>query len=154
PTGQQWEFLGSRNRRKVAQMDTRIAPGGIRLDVVATDSATRVTPSSEIPFHDILAGGAGALLRGAQAAVSALPGAPIVAAAGGPEGSGLTASPPPVGAGAIGAVAPVPGTVPSSIPVPVVQGSAESPVATPATGTSETTALDGALAQSQQFNLY
>ena len=132
-------------------MDTRIAPGGMRLDVVATDSATRVTPSSDIPFHDILTGGANALLRGAQAAVSALPGAPIVAAAVRPGGAGLPAPTPTAGAGALGVAAPATGTVASGIPAPTVQGSAESPVTT---GNAETTALDGALAQSQQFNLY
>jgi hypothetical protein len=137
-------------------MDTRIAPGGIRLDVVATDSATRVTPPSGVPFQDILAGGAGALLRGAQAAVSALPGAPIVAAAVRPGSAGLPGPAPMVGAGssALGAGAPAAGTLTPGISMPAVQGSAESPVATAAAGTAETTALDGALAQSQQFNLY
>jgi hypothetical protein len=133
-------------------MDTRIAPGGTRTDVVATDSATRVTPPSGIPFQDILAGGAGALLRGAQAAVTALPGAPIVAAAIRPGGasSPVTAaavSPTTLGLG---------GTTPATpgISTPAVTGSAESPTASVAGGTSETSSVEGALAQSQQFNLY
>jgi len=138
-------------------MDTRIAPGGTRLDVVATDSASRVTPTSGIPFQDILTGGAGALLRGAQAAISALPGAPIVAAAVRPGGAAVPTVPSPVPAPSLGGVpsgtlgfpsAAVPGAS-----TPAISGTAESPTAA-AGGTSETASVEGALAQSQQFNLY
>jgi hypothetical protein len=135
-------------------MDTRIAPGGTRSDVVATDSATRVTPSSGIPFQDILAGGAGALLRGAQAAITALPGAPIVAAAVRP-GGGTTAVPAPslgIGTSASAGGVPLAGLPGTS--APAISGTAESPAASTTAGTSETASLDAALAQSQQFNLY
>ena len=63
-------------------MDTRIAPGGSRLDVVPTDTAPRVSPPPKgHPFASFVARGAGSLVRGAEAAISSLPGAPIVAAA-------------------------------------------------------------------------
>ena len=57
-----------------AIMDTRIVPGGSRADVLTTDSAPRVTPSSGVPFRDMVARGAGVLIRGAEAAVTSLPG--------------------------------------------------------------------------------
>jgi hypothetical protein len=133
-------------------MDTRIAPGGVRLDVVATESAARVTPPAGIPFKDILAGGASALLRGAQAAVTALPGAPIVAAAVRPGGASIATSPLP-GNGTVGALG-IPGGLPGTA-APAMQGTAESPTATATTSASvEAGSIEGALAQSQQFNLY
>ena len=76
-------------------MDTRIVPGGSRTDVLTTDSAPRVTPSSGVPFRDMVARGAGALIRGAEAAVTSLPGAPIVAAAVRSGGAPLRPSPHP-----------------------------------------------------------
>ena|SRR5689334_12520086 len=139
-------------------MDTRIAPGGTRLDVIPTDSATRVTPPSGIPFQDILAGGAGALLRGAQAAITALPGAPIVAAAVRPGGA--AAVPSPIAAasvGGLGGPGPAGGVPLAAIPgttSPAISGTAESPTAATAGGGNETASVEGALAQSQQFNLY
>jgi len=143
-------------------MDTRIAPGGVRLDVVATDTASRVTPASGVPFQDILAGGAGALLRGAQAAVSALPGAPIVAAAirpgGGSVSPAVSAAAISPGIGSAGMATPAGGmsgllpTVPG-VSTPAVSGTAESPAAS-ASGANEQGSIENALAQSQQFNLY
>jgi hypothetical protein len=127
-------------------MDTRILPGGSRTDVVTTDSAARVTPPSGVPFREMVTRGAGALLRGAEAAVISLPGAPIVAAAVRPSvgtSAGLTL---PKG-GAVGF---------SGSPTPsAVEGSAESPTS-PAPGgpAGESSSVEGALAQSQEFNLY
>jgi hypothetical protein len=128
-------------------MDTRIAPGVSQMDVVSTDSAPRVTPSSGASFRDMVTRGAGALLQGAQAAITAIPGAPIVAAAVRPGGAAPTSigsygvgggagiAAPAVGAGAIGA--------------------AEGPTGTAAGGTgAEASSVEGALAQSQEFNLY
>jgi hypothetical protein len=141
-------------------MDTRIAPGGTRLDVIATDSATRVTPPSGVPFQDILASGAGALLRGAQAAVTALPGAPIVAAAIRPGGSASPVSTasaissPSMGLGLTGTSAGISPVNAPGISTPAIQGTAESPTGTAASGSTETSSVEGALAQSQQFNLY
>ena len=126
-------------------MDTRIDPGGSRNDVIATDSAPRVTPSSGVPFREMVARGAGAILRGAEAAVSSLPGAPIVAAAVRPS-SGLTST--SFGTGAVGLGAPR---------VPLRSGTAESPATGAAPigpGGPGEGSVEGALAQSQEFNLY
>ncbi len=122
-------------------MDTRIAAGMSRMDVVSTDSAPRVTPPSGVPFKDMVTRGAGA--------ITSLPGAPIVAAAVRPGGSatGPVASRPgaagaaglgPTGTGMLGA------------------GSAEGPSGTSTTGGpgAESSSVEGALAQSQEFNLY
>lgn len=62
-------------------MDTRISSGGSRIDVIPTSTASRVTPRTGAPFRDMVSRGAGAIVRGAEAAVTSLPGAPVVAAA-------------------------------------------------------------------------
>ena len=127
-------------------MDTRIEPGGSRTDVIATDTATRVTPQSGVAFREMVTRGAGAILRGAEAAVSSLPGAPIVAAAVRPQaGAGGTS----VGAGGAAGLggprlAPTAGTA----EVPAVGG------ASPGRGPGDGSSVEGALAQSQEFNLY
>jgi hypothetical protein len=128
-------------------MDTRIDPGGSRTDVIATDSAPRVTPKSGIPFREMVTRGAGALLRGAEAAISSLPGAPIVAAAVRPSSGAMGSSLGTGGAVGLGA--------PRS---PMTSGTAETPAiggVTAGAGTSsEGSSVEGALAQSQEFNLY
>jgi len=128
-------------------MDTRIAPGISRMDVVSTDSAPRVTPPSGIPFKDMVARGTVAIVRGAEAAITSLPGAPIVAAAVRPAaGSGPTLGTRQAGAAGFAARTPAVG-----------YGTAESPaggvgaVGGPA---AESSSVEGALAQSQEFNLY
>jgi hypothetical protein len=122
-------------------MDTRISPGGSRTDVVPTDTATRVTPSSGVPFRDMVVRGAGAVLRGAEAAISSLPGAPIVAAAVRPQ----SASPGRVSASGIAPASSTAGA-----------GTAESPLgaAAVAPAATEGTSVESTLAQSQEFNLY
>jgi len=126
-------------------MDTRITPGGARIDVISTDTAARVTPESGAQFRDVLTRGAGAILRGAEAAVSALPGAPIVAAAvrpgssvGGPAGLRPMGMTPPGASAGVGL------------------GSAEGPTggASGAAPGQEAGSVESALAQSQEFNLY
>jgi hypothetical protein len=127
-------------------MDTRIDPGGSRNDVIATDSAPRVTPSTGVPFREMVARGAGAILRGAEAAVSSLPGAPIVAAAVRPSSGVASTS---FGtSGAVGLGAPR---------VPMRSGTAENPLtgaAAAVPGGPGEGSVEGALAQSQEFNLY
>jgi len=128
-------------------MDTRIDPGGSRTDVIATDSAPRVTPSSGVPFREMVTRGAGAILRGAEAAISSLPGAPIVAAAVRPQGAVGT----PLGpSGALG-----PGAPRLS---PAMGAAAEGPpmggAATGPGSRGESSSVEGTLAQSQEFNLY
>jgi hypothetical protein len=61
-------------------MDNVIAP--LRPDVVSISTAPRPTPTPvRVQFSEVLAGGARALVRGAQAAVRTLPGAPLMAVA-------------------------------------------------------------------------
>jgi hypothetical protein len=117
-------------------MDTRIDPSPTRTDVTRTSSASRVTPSSDVPFRDMVARGTGALVRGAEAAILSLPGAPIVAAAVRPGGGGGG------GAGGVTAAA--------------VTGTAESPVGgtSGAAPSGEAGSVEQTLAQSQEFNLY
>lgn len=116
-------------------MDTRINVGGTRFDVIPTDSASRVTPRSGVAFRELVSRGAGAIVRGAEAAVTSLPGAPIVAAAVRPGGSatasGVRFDSPRIGADAV--------------------GTAESPVGG---FSSEAPSIEQTLAQSQGFNLY
>jgi hypothetical protein len=140
-------------------MDTRIDPGGSRRDVIATPTAPRVTPSSGVAFRDMVARGAGAILRGAEAAISSLPGAPIVAAAVRPTG---TPSPIGVGggmgmSGGMGATGVgVGGATSYGVPRTAIgAGSAENPVGgVPGGPGAENPSVEGALAQSQEFNLY
>lgn len=115
-------------------MDTRISPGGSRFDVIPTDTAPRVTPRNGVAFRDMVGRGAGAIVRGAEAAVTSLPGAPIVAAAvrGGPAGS-------------------VPGARFDASPRLGGVGTAESPIGGSA---GDTPGIEQALTQSQDFNLY
>ncbi len=73
-------------------MDNSILP--LRTDVVSVQTAPRPTPTpARVQFSDVLAGGAQALVRGAQAAVSVLPGSPLAAVAvrgGSPGATGTT----------------------------------------------------------------
>ena len=126
-------------------MDTRIDPGGSRTDVIATNSAPRVTPASGVPFREMVTRGAAAILRGAEAAISSLPGAPIVAAAVRPTTSAPGAS---IGAGGAAGLG-TPRT-------PVSAGTAETPAVGGIVpkGPGEGSSVEGALAQSQEFNLY
>jgi hypothetical protein len=125
-------------------MDTRIAAGISRMDVVSTDSAPRVTPPSGVPFKDMVTRGAGVILRGAEAAVSSLPGAPIVAAAVRPGG----------GSGPVSATGGATGLA-GSRSTAIGSGTAEGPTGTAGAGASgEAPSVENALAQSQEFNLY
>ena len=125
-------------------MDTRIAAGISRMDVVSTDSAPRVTPPSGVPFKDMVTRGAGVILRGAEAAVSSLPGAPIVAAAVRPGG----------GSGPVSATGGATGLA-ASRSTAIGSGTAEGPTGTAgAAGSGEAPSVENALAQSQEFNLY
>jgi hypothetical protein len=115
--------------------------------VISTDTAPRVTPSSGATFKDMVNRGAGALLRGAEAAITVIPGAPIVAAAVRPGGSGPVAARSYALGGTAGAVTPGVGAGATS--------TAEGPAGTAAGAPgAESSTVEGALAQSQEFNLY
>jgi hypothetical protein len=61
-------------------MDSRIPNNNVRADVVTVESTARPTPTPvRVPFSQVLAAGAGALVNGAQAAVNVIPGAPVMA---------------------------------------------------------------------------
>jgi hypothetical protein len=62
-------------------MTTRIQSGGPSTGISSTVTAPRVTPAPERPFKNVMAAGAHAVVRGAEAAVQKLPGGPILAAA-------------------------------------------------------------------------
>jgi len=132
-------------------MDTRISAGLSRQDVVSTETATRVTPPSGVPFKDMVNRGAGAILRGAEAAINSLPGAPIVAAAVRPGGGTV---PSPIGStgGAAGAAGAAGFT--ASRMTGVASSAAEGPGAAVSGTGAENSSVEGALAQSQEFNLY
>lgn len=118
-------------------MDTRITPGGSRADVIPTHTASRVTPRTGAPFREMVSRGAGAIVRGAEAAVTSLPGAPIVAAAvrGGPSLDTTGAR------------------LDSGMRLGSSAGTAESPFGG-IEASGGTPSVEQALTQSQDFNLY
>lgn len=89
-------------------MDSSSIPP-IRPDVVSIQTSPRPTPMpARVQFSEVLAGGARALVRGAQAAIRALPGSPLMAVAVRGSGWGLPLTA-PTGVGA--AVSGIPGNV-------------------------------------------
>ena len=133
-------------------MDNRIS---VRADVVAVQTQPRPTATPvRVQFADVLAGGAQALVRGAQAAVNAIPGAPLAAVA--VRGSSPGASLAGLGSvrSAVSSVAV--GTSPEGPGGTTVAGVGATSVGlggTPAGGTSDG-GLESTMAQSEQMNLY
>jgi hypothetical protein len=70
-------------------MTTRIGVGGPSTDVLATATAARVTPAPARPFQQVMSASSAAIINGAEAAVSHLPGGSILAAAMRPSGGGV-----------------------------------------------------------------
>lgn len=62
-------------------MTTRVSVGGPSTDVYATQTAPRVTPAPAHPFQQVMSAGSAAIVSGAEAAVTHLPGGGILAAA-------------------------------------------------------------------------
>ena len=77
-------------------MTTRVAAGGPPTDVYATQTAPRVTPAPAHPFQQVMVAGSAAIVNGAEAAFSHLPGGALLAAAMRPGANGSTSviSPP------------------------------------------------------------
>jgi hypothetical protein len=82
-------------------MTTRIEPGGPSPLVTAGPIAPRTTDQPTRPFQAVLRAGASAVVSSAEAAVRALPGGPILAAAFRPTSGQV-----PTGSGATGATTP------------------------------------------------
>lgn len=113
----------------------------VRSEVVATSTATRVTPGDGPTFGEVMRGGAHSLLRGAAAAVRSLPMGPVVAASVRPMGStgGVAGTMGPAGSFHASAEAG------QSADLSVSGGGATAP------GTG---GVEAALASSQEMNLY
>ncbi|MEO7033770.1 MAG: hypothetical protein ABI548_07800 [Polyangiaceae bacterium] len=62
-------------------MTTRVGVGGPSTGVYATTTAPRVTPEPARPFQQMMSAGSVAIVSGAEAAVTHLPGGSIIAAA-------------------------------------------------------------------------
>ena len=124
----------------------------LRSDVVAVPTSPRPTAiPPRVQFADVLAGGARALVTGAQAAVRALPGAPLVAVAlrGGPSASTTASATVAIG----GASPPLPPTGsapegPGGSSSPAIVSSPSSATGTPDGG------IESSMAQAEQMNLY
>jgi len=109
-------------------------------EVMATSTAHRVTPTDGPTFGEVMRGSAQQLLRGASAAVRVLPSGPIVAASVRPGMPGFSVSPgltSGMGVGANGSV-----------------GSAEGVGSQTGQGGVADDAVEGALARSQEMNMY
>ena len=116
-------------------MDSTIpSTPAIRPDVVSVETTPRPTaPTPRVAFSEVLAGGARALARGAQATVQSLPVSPLMAVA--------------VRPGATTAIPSAASTAPEG---PAIPG-APTGAAGSSTGDGS---IEGALAQDQQTNLY
>jgi hypothetical protein len=83
-------------------MTTRIGVGGPATGVLATATAPRVTPAPARPFQQMFNASSAAIVSSAEAAVSRLPGGPILAAAMRPAGGASSFTP----AGSLSATGP------------------------------------------------
>jgi len=71
-------------------MTTRVGVGGPSTGVYPTATAPRVTPEPARPFQQVMNAGSAAIVSGAEAAVTHLPGGSILAAAMRPAGGGVS----------------------------------------------------------------
>jgi len=71
-------------------MTTRVAVGGPPTSVYSTATAPRVTPEPARPFQQVMNASSAAIVNGAEAAVTHLPGGSILAAAMRPGGASST----------------------------------------------------------------
>jgi hypothetical protein len=138
-----------------------IQPKIARTDLVATPTGPRPTPKDGSSFKEVLGRSASSLVTGAEAAITKLPGGPVLAAAvrggaGGVQRSGSVVSPQAAAPVAL----PSPGSVPSVsvgalTPGAVTSGaSGGSSTAAEGPGGESAPSLDGAIAGGQDMNLY
>ena len=142
-------------------MDNRISS---RADVVTVQTQPRPTATPvRVQFADVLAGGAQALVRGAQAAMSAIPGAPLAAVAIRGGGGGLGSSVGPgSGLSGLGGLRSVASAV--TVGTPEGPGGATAGVGLAgvggmslggsSTGGTADGGIESTMAQSEQMNLY
>ncbi len=130
-------------------MDNRILP--IRADVVSVQTAPRPTPiPARVQFSDVLAGGAQALVNGAQAAMNSLPGSPLAAVAVRAGSSGATGTTALDLASVRSSASSVSvGTTPEG-----PGGTTPSSALTSGTSGASDGSLETSMAQAQQQNLY
>jgi hypothetical protein len=142
-------------------MDVRIPP--TRPDVVAAETAPRPTATPpRVQFSKVLASGAGALVSTAEAAMSQLPGAPLMAVAVRGGSVGVPAGPmgteslpitvgspqsPPLALGPAGSAVAVTGLQPEG------PGGSSAGIGAVPPGTSDG-GLQSSLSQAQEMNLY
>lgn len=141
-------------------MDNRISS---RADVVTVQTQPRPTATPvRVQFSDVLAGGAQALVSGAQAAVSAIPGAPLAAVAvrgGGSSGasggglSGLGSTRSVASAVTVGTPEGPGGASSGGVGLANLGGASAGVGTTSSTSTSDG-GLESTMAQSEQMNLY
>jgi hypothetical protein len=122
-------------------MTTRIGTGGPSTGVTAAPSAARVTAPPGQPFKAMMGAGANAILSGAEAAVTRLPGGPILAAALRPGPGDVGVAPTGVGA---------PAGLGSSTP----EGTAGTAGLGSGAASTENGGVEAALNQSANQNLY
>ena len=68
-----------RENKENSKMTTRVAVGGPPTDVYSTTTALRVTPEPARPFQQVMNASSAAIVMGAEAAVTHLPGGSILA---------------------------------------------------------------------------
>jgi hypothetical protein len=136
-------------------MDSRIPTAPPRSDAVVAETAPRPTPTPvRVSFSDVVAAGAGGIVRGAQLALHTLPGSPLMAVAvRGPSGGGA------ITIGGVGSTSLAEG--PSGIGAPTGQTSGlgvsvggvsiGAPTGTSSTGSDS---VSSTLQQAQDSNLY
>jgi hypothetical protein len=124
-------------------MDNTISPPPvIRPDVVSVETSARPT-APQVPFSDVLAGGARALVGSAQSVVQSLPGSPLMAIAIRPGASALLPSAMNIAPEGPGGASTTSATL----------GSTGAAAAGSASGTGDD-GISQTLAQDQQMNLY
>jgi len=123
-------------------MDSTISSApAIRPDVVNVDTTARPT-APRVPFSDVLAGGARALVQGAQSTMQSLPGSPLMALAVRPGAMAV--------APALAATPEGPGGSTSTSGVSALGALGT----TDGAGTSSDQSMQATMAQDQQMNMY
>ena len=123
-------------------MDSTISPTPpIRPDVVSVETTARPT-APRVPFSDVLAGGARALVQGAQSTMQSLPGSPLMALAVRPGAVAI--------APAISATPEGPGGTVTTAGTPSLGGLGT----TDGSGTPSDQSMQATMAQDQQMNMY